>query len=130
MSLKNRLAKNLELKDAYSDLIKTNDDSGYIRILEPNELQETGNEPQWYLHHHPVINPNKPGKVRHVRNAASDFEGHSLNKSLFIGPDLLQNLVGIIVRFREKPFSTSADIKTMSLQVQVPQEDAKCLRFV
>ena len=53
-----------------------------------------------------------------------------MNKSLFIGPDLLQNLVGIIVRFREKPFGMSADIEAMFLQVQVPPEDAKCLRFV
>ena len=111
----------------YSDTIKTDRDSGYIRTLVPTELLETRNETQWY---HPVINPNKPGKVRRVCNAASELEGHSLNKNLFIGPDFLQNLVGIIFRFREKPFGTSADIEAMSLQVQVPQEDAKCLRFV
>ena len=52
-----------------------------------------------------------------------------MNKSLIIGPDLLQNLVGIIFRFREKPFGMSADIEAMFLQVQVPPEDAKCLRF-
>ena len=130
MSLEIRLAKNPELKDAFSDTIKTDKDSDYIRILEPTELQETRNEPQWYLPHHPEINPNKPGKVRRVCNATSEFEGHSLNKSLFIGPDLLQSLVGIIFRFREKPFGMSADIEAMFLQVQVPSEDAKCLRFV
>ena len=130
MSLENRLAKNPELKDAYSDTIKTDKDSGYIRILEPAELQNTRNDPQWCLPHHPVIKPNKPGKVRRVCNAASEFEGQSLNKSPFIGPDLLQNLVGIVFRFREKPFGMSADIEAMFLQVQVPPEDAKCLRFV
>ena len=137
MSLENQLAKNPELKDAYSDTIKTDKDSGYIRIIKPTELQETKNEPQWYLPHHPVINPNKHGKVRRVCNAASEFEGYSLNKSLFIEqksqsihPDLLQNLVGIIFRFREKPFGMSADIEAMFSQVQVPTEDAKCLRFI
>ena len=130
LSLENRLAKNPELKDAYSDTMKTDKDSGYIRIIEPTGLQQTKNEPQWYLPHHPVINPNKPGKVRRVCNAASEFEGQSLNKSLFIGPGLLQNLVGIIFRFREKPFGMSKDIESLFLQVQVPPEDAKCLRFV
>ena len=129
-SLEIRLAKNPELRDAYSDTIKTDKGSGYIRILEPTELQETRNEPQWYLPHHPVINPKKPGKVRRVCNAASEFERHSLNKSLSIGPDLSQNLVRIIFRFREKPFGMSADIEAMFLQVQVPPEDAKYLRFV
>ena len=130
MSLENRLVKNPELKAAYSDTIRTDKDSGYIRTLEPTELLETRNETQWCLPHHPVINPNKPGKVIRVCNAASEFEGHSLNKKLFIGPDLLQNLVGIILRFREKPFGMSADIEAMFLQVQVPPEDAKCFRFV
>ena len=130
LSLENRLAKNPELKASYSDTIKTDHDSGYIRILEPAELQNTRNDHQWYLPHHPVINPNKPGKFTRVCNAASEFEGQSSNKSLFIGPNLLQNLVGIIFRFREKPFGMSVDIEAMFLQVQVPPEDAKCIRFV
>ena len=65
--------------------------------------------------------------MRRVCNATSEFEGLSLNKSIFIEPDLFQNLVGI---FREKPFGMSADIEAMFLQVQVPPEDAKCLCFV
>ena len=106
LSLEYRLAKNPKLKASYSDTIKTDQDSGYIRILEPVELQETRrNDPQWYLPHHPVINPNKPGKVRRVCKAASEFEGQSSNKSLFIGPDILQSLVGILSRFWEKPFA-------------------------
>ena len=80
--------------------------------------------------HHPAFNPNKPGKVRRVCNAASEFEEHSLNKSLLLGLDLLQNFVGIVFRFRRKPFGTSADIEAMFLQVQFPPEDAKCLRFL
>ena len=46
VSLENRLSQNPELKDVYSDTIKTDKDSGYIRILEPTELQDTRNEPQ------------------------------------------------------------------------------------
>ena len=117
LSLENRLHENKELRDAYSDTIKTDKVSGYIRILEPTELEETRNQPQWYFPHHPVINPNKPGKVRRVCNATSEFEGHSLNKSPFFVPDLLQNLVGIIFRFQEKLFGMSADIEARFLQV-------------
>ena len=130
LSREKRLAKYPELKDAYSGTIKTDKDSSFIRILKPTEIQETRNEPEWYIPHHPVINPNKPGKVRRVCNAANEIEGHSLNKSLFIGPDLLQNLVGINFRFREKSFAMGADIEAMFLQVQVPPEDAKRLRFL
>ena len=130
LSLETRLSKNAELKTAYSDTIKSDEDYGYIRKLCRIGICETRNDPQWYVPHHPVINPNKPGKVRRVCNAASEFEGFSLNKNLLVGPDLLQNLIGIICRFREQPFLKSADIEAMFLQVKVPAADSKCLRYI
>ena len=64
LSLETQLSKNAELKTSYSDTIETDEESGYIRKLDPIEICETRNDPQWYVPHHPVINPNKPGKVR------------------------------------------------------------------
>ena len=48
---------------------------------------------KWYLPHHPVLNPSKPGKVRRVCNAGAKFQGSSLNSHLLSGPDLMNNLV-------------------------------------
>ena len=45
-------------------------------------------------------------------------------------PDLLQNLIGIIFRFREQKIAITADIEAMFLQVKVPPEDCKVLRFL
>ena len=77
-----------------------------------------------------MINPHKPEKVRRVCNAAAKFRGTSLNDMLLTGPDLLQNLVGIIFRFREHPIALTADIEAMFLQVKVPPQDCKVLRFL
>ena len=85
---------------------------------------------QWYLLHHPVKHPHKPGKVRRVCNAASKFKGVSLNDKLLSCPDLLRNLVGIVFRFREHEIAMTADIESMFLQVAVPKEECKCLRFL
>ena len=126
LSLETRLSKIAEMKAAYSDTIKTDEESGYIRNLDPIEICETRKDPQWYVSHYPVVNPIKPGKVRRVCNAANEFEGFSLNKNLFVGLDLLQNLIGI----RAKPFGMSADMEAVLLQVKVPVADAKCLRFI
>ena len=129
-SLERRLEKDLSLKARYRDTIKVDLENEYVRKLDEEELGETKDETQWYVPHHPVINPHKPEKVRRVCNAAAKFRGTSLNDMLLTGPDLLQNLVGIIFRFREHPIALTADIEAMFLQVKVPPQDCKVLRFL
>ena len=80
----------------------------------------------WYLPHHSDENPNKPGKVRRVANAASKFRGQSLNTNLLTGPDLLNSLLGVLMRFRENPIAVLADIEGMFTQIAINQTD---LRF-
>ena len=80
--------------------------------------------------HHPVLNPNKPGKVRRVCKAASKYKEVCLNDKLPAGADLLHGLIGTIFRFREGPIALTADIESMFLQVQVPEQDRSCLRFL
>ena len=85
---------------------------------------------QWYLPHHPVLNPSKPGKVRRVCDAAAKFQGSSLNSHLLSGPHLMNNLVGIFMRFGEDRIAISGDIEAMFNQVAVPPEDQVALRFL
>ena len=129
-SLDFRLEKKPELKKLYQDTIKVDVEKGFVKILKQEQLEATKLEKQWYVPHHPVQNPNKPGKVRRVCNAASKFRGTSLNDNLLTGPDLLQNLIGIIFRFREQRVAITADIEAMFLQVKVPPEDCIVLRFL
>ena len=85
---------------------------------------------KWYLPHHPFLNPSKPEKVRRVCDAAAKFQGSSLNRHLLSGPDLMNNLVGIFMRFREERIAISGDIEAMFNQVAVPPEDQVALRFL
>ena len=55
---------------------------------------------------------------------------HPLIKSLLTGPDLLQNLIYVLLRFRQHPFAVSADIEGMFLQVGVFPCDQPSLRFL
>ena len=91
---------------------------------------ESRSEREWYLPHHPVVNPTKPGKVRRVLNGAAKFNSAYLNKSLLTGPDLLQNLIYVLLRFREHPFAVSADIERMFLQVGVLPCDQPSLQIL
>ena len=73
----------------------------------------------WYLPHHPVINPNKSGKLRIVFDAPAEFAGTSLNKNLLQSPDMTNSLVGVLLRFRQGRVGPAADVETMFHQVQV-----------
>ncbi|XP_076661126.1 uncharacterized protein LOC143365004, partial [Halictus rubicundus] len=101
-------------------------ESGYAVKVNP----ELKREKFWYLPHFGVQNINKPGKVRVVFDAAAKTNGLSLNDQLEAGPDLLQSLPGILMRFRLYEFAFKADIKDMFLQIKVRDEDRGAQRFL
>jgi hypothetical protein len=53
----------------------------------------------WFIPHHRVVHPQK-GKLRVVFDCSSRFKGASLNDDLLQGPDLINDLFGILCRFR------------------------------
>ncbi len=128
-SLENRLDKDPELKDRYQQTIDVDLENGFVRKLDGAELNETRGTRQWYVPHHPVVNPHKPEKVRRACNAAAKYQAIWSIKLLTV-PDLSQSLTGIVFRFREHEVAMTADIEAMFLQVKVPPEDCKVLRFL
>ena len=129
-SLERRLEKTPELKASYAQTIKDDFEKGYIVQVDKSDCFRIDNPREWYLPHHPVFHPHKPGKVRRVLNGAAKFHGVSLNSKLLTGPDLLQTLIHVLMRFRQHPYAVSADIEGMFLQVGVIPEDRPSLRFL
>ena len=129
-SLERRLEKTPELKASYAQTIKDDFDMGYIVQVDKSDCFRVDIPREWYLPHHPVFHPHKPGKVRRVLNGAAKFHGVSLNSKLLTGPDLLQTLIHVLMRFRQHPYAVSADIEGMFLQVGVIPEDRPSLRFL
>ncbi|XP_042891224.1 uncharacterized protein LOC122265845 [Penaeus japonicus] len=126
-SLKSRLERNVDLHQRYvkevEDLIKKGFAERVHKIVGP--LNKT-----WYLPHHPVFNPNKPDKLTIVFDCAASFKGVNLNKKVMQGPDLMNNLLGILLRFREGRVALAADIEAMFHQVHVTPRDRDVLRFL
>ena len=128
-SLKRRFRKEPSLEQKYRSVMEDYFKKGYARRLSPDEALASG--PRiWYLPPFPVLNPNKPGKVRIVFDAAAEFENNSLNKNLLQGPDRTNRLVGVLMRFRQENVGLAADIESMFHQVKVPPEDQDSLRFL
>ena len=129
--LEKRLRANETLYKGFKAVIDgyLQQDPPVARKLSPKEAGKTGPR-TWYLPMHPVTNPNKPGKIRVVNDAAALFEGTSLNNVLLTGPDLLNSLVGILIRFRTGKVAVAADVKDHFHRVRVNSEDADSLRFL
>ena len=72
---------------------------------------------------HGVINVNKPGKVRVVFDAAAQFDKTCLNEKLLKGPDYLNKLIGILLRFRRQPYAVISDIEQIYHQIKVAEND-------
>ena len=58
-SLEWRRQKDETLKKRYQEVIDTYVKAGYIRKVDQTEPNETKDKLEWYLQHHPVINPHK-----------------------------------------------------------------------
>ena len=123
--MKHRLTQQPDLHAMYQDIFDKDIEKGYNRRLESNEIPTTG----WILSEHDAFSHVKP-KLRRVSNAAAKNKGKCLNGMLLTGPDLLANIVGVILRFRQKMFPISADIESMYKQVSVRPQDQKFLRFL
>ena len=104
--------------EQYNEVIESLLNKGYVQKIECRKLTSEGRI--WYLPHHPVINPKKPGKVRIVLDCAAKYAGTCINDCLYPGPDTTASLVGILLRFRRHPIAMAADIEEMLLQVKVP----------
>jgi hypothetical protein len=128
--LERKLLGDRELHRKMNDIIV-----GYLKASPPQAKKLTPGEAAvtsdrtWYCPVFPVSNPNK-SKVRPVKDAAARYEGTSLNKNLVTGPDLLNSIPGIIMRFRHGAVTITADIEAMYYQVRVPTADTDSLRFL
>ena len=84
----------------------------------------------WYLPHHGVYDQSKPGKICVVFNLSAKFQGTLINKSLLPGPDLANQIVGVLLGFREEPVAVTGDIEAMYHQVKISVKQRSFLRFL
>ena len=111
-----RLSRDSDMREKYvasmSDLLA----KGYAEEVPEQELDRSDGA-VWYLPHHPVVHPTKPGKVRIVFDCSAKYHGTSLNDNIYQGPDLTNQLLGVLLRFRQETIALMADIEGMFNQV-------------
>ena len=117
---------NLDRYEAEIDKLLSN---GYAEEVPPDEIDIESNR-IWYLPHSGVITEKKPGKLRVVYDCASKYAGKSLNDRCLQGPDLVNKLLFVLLRFRQHVYAVQADVEAMYNQIRIPVSDRDALRFL
>ena len=125
-----RLMKNTEHAQAYNKQMVEMSEMEFSRKLSEKELAEYKG-PVHYISHHAVFRPeSKSTPVRIVFNSSAVFQGHQLNDYWMKGPDLLNDLFGVVLRFRENEVAFIGDISKMYHRILIPEGDQHVHRFL
>jgi len=105
--------KNQANTKAYNELMQEMEEMKFSRKLTDAELAEY-NAPVHYISHHEVLRPDKKSTpLRIAFNSSSVYQGHRLSNYWLKGPDPLNSIFGIILRFRENQVAIGGDISKM-----------------
>ncbi|XP_033102415.1 uncharacterized protein LOC117105399 [Anneissia japonica] len=125
-SLKSKFNKKERFATQYKKFNDCLVDEGQAEAVPEEETANAG----WYLPHHGVYHNHKPGKLRVVLDCAARYQGVSLNDVLLQGPNLMNSLIGVLLRFRKERIAFIGDIKSMFYQVRVAPQHRDFLRFL
>ena len=98
----------------------------FAREVTEDELEKWINDggKSYYISHQVALNPSsKSTPVRVVFNSSQKFRGFSLNTSWELGPDVLNSLHGVLVRFRKDYVGGQGDVKKMYYMVRIAREE-------
>ncbi|XP_077393414.1 uncharacterized protein LOC144030741 [Festucalex cinctus] len=124
--LRRKLQQDERYKEQYVEFMED-----VIERGDAEEIKDDGIEGEkWYIPHHGVRHAKKPDKLRVVFDCSARYQGTSLNDHLLSGPDMLNNLSGVLIRFRQHPVALTCDIEKMFHQFHVDEADRNFLRFL
>ena len=127
--LQTRLENNKRYREDYITFMNELIEKNYAERVPQNELTNEDGD-VWYIPHHGVYHPRKPEKIRVVFDCSATYQGESINNHLLQGPDLTNQLVGVLCRFRTEPTAFMCDVEAMFHQFKVFETHRNFLRFL
>ena len=130
-SLEKRLRKSQEGLKLYSegikDMLNRND---VAQKLAQHEIATYGG-PVHYVPHHGIMKESSLSTpLRIVFNSSSTFMGHKLNDYWAKGPDVLNSLIGVLLRFRKDRVAINGDISKMFNAIKLKNLEQHTHRFL
>ncbi|XP_018395064.1 PREDICTED: uncharacterized protein LOC108773670 [Cyphomyrmex costatus] len=119
--------KTLGLYDAYQEIFDDWLEEGIIEKVPYKEVEKES----YYLPHRGVTKENSTTKLRPVFDASARGENTlSLNHCLEKGPNLIELIPKILLRFRRRAVGLTSDIRRAFLQISITPSDRDVLRFL
>ena len=130
-STERALRKDPQWAEVYSRQIQDMVERQVARKLTSDEIA-AWQGPYFYISHLAVQNPKSTSTpVRIVFNSSQVTQGMSLNSCLAKGPDAyINNLLGVILRWREGRVALVADIRKMYNSIHIGNIEQHCHRFL
>lgn len=130
ISTEKRFAKNKEHANVYRKQIEDMIEREVARKLSQIELKNYKGQIH-NISQHEVLKPDsKSNPVRIVFNSSARYMGNMLNDYWAKGPHLLNDLLGVFIRFRENKIGMISDIKKMYHTVKIKTIEQHTHRFL
>ena len=100
------------------------------RKLPASELEEYRGAIHYFSQHAVLKLDSESTPCRIVFNFSAKFQGHTLNEDWAKGHDLLNNLLGALIRFRENRIVAGGNIRKMYHAVKIDSIDQHTHRFL
>ena len=98
-----------EMKTDYLEFMGKIIEKGHASPVPRDEVPPSAGR-FWYLPHFATYH-NTKRTIRVVFDSSCEFQGVSLNKALLPGPDLMNNLIGVLIRFRKENVAVMCDVE-------------------
>ncbi|KAJ0171671.1 hypothetical protein K1T71_012434 [Dendrolimus kikuchii] len=125
--LEKKLQKEYTLSNKYREFINEYIDMGHMHLTTISNMK-----PAYYLPHHGVHRADSnTTSLRVVFNASEKTDtGLSLNDLMYRGPNLQQDILSLILKWRKYKYAFTADIEKMFRQIFVHKEDQRYQQIV
>ena len=112
--------KDTAIQEEYQRVFRDWISKGYIVKVPREDKTEKVN----YLAHFPVIEMQRQTtKIRVVVDGSAQYDGKSLNDAVYAGPNFINDLCKVLLRFRRNHIAVCGDVSQMYLRVKMKPED-------
>ena len=129
-SLQRTFRKKPQMEKDYVEFLGKMIERGHTVPVPSEEVKTPDDGNVWYLPHFAVYGAKKPDQIRVVFDSSCEYQGVSLNKVLIPGPDMMNSLVGVLMRFRKENVGVISDVEQMFHSFHVDPSHRDYLRFL